>query len=118
MAYDSYDNAKPDGSVDNGAAFASNTKINLDAVRDAAIMGVMEGWDLTVTAGSGSADFPEFLEYDNGVYRLRLTISYNASDFPDTVQYDYSEDSGSNYDTIGTITYSYDGSNNLTGWSW
>lgn len=118
MAYDSYDNDEPDGTTNNGTAFASGTKVNLDALRDAIVTGSMENWDLTVTAGTGSAEAPQYLTYTNGVRYLRLTVTYDGDEYVSTVLYEYSTNSGGAYDTIGTITYSYDASKNITGWSW
>ena len=55
MAYTAFDATKPDATADNGTNFATNTRNNLKAIRDAAIMGGgFYGWNLNATGAVGT----------------------------------------------------------------
>lgn len=119
MAYNNYVVGYPDGSTGTGATFATQLQQNLNALLHSVVSGQAKGWNLSVTAGTGSASMPQYMTYANGVYRIRKTISWNnTTGNVNSVVYDFSSNSGSSWDDIGTCTFSYDGSQNLTGWTW
>jgi hypothetical protein len=119
MAYSPYVIGNPDGSTGTGATFATQLQNNLNALLHGVIIGAMKAWNMVVTAGSGTASMPQFITYSNGSYRLRKTITWNGTTGNViSVLYEFSSNSGSSYDSIGTCTYAYDGSQNLTGWTW
>jgi len=117
MAYPSFNSLKPDPSTDNGSDAFTGTRVNLLALRDAALAGSLPGWDLSVTGGTAAR--PTTWTYSKGTERLRLTITWGTTGGPNgkpqTVVSAYSSDSGSAYDVIGTSTLSYDASGNFTG---
>jgi len=55
MTYTVFDPAKPDAATDSGTVFATNTRNNLKAIRDAVVMGGgFFGWNLNATGGVGT----------------------------------------------------------------
>lgn len=119
MAYENYVIGNPDGTTGTGASFATQLVNNLEALHHAVVIGVMQGWNMAISIGSGSAEMPEFIEYSRGIYRLRKTITWDSGGNVISVLYEFNAASGiGTYDDIGTVTYSYDGSNNLISWTW
>ena len=118
MAYSPYVIGNPDGTTGTGATFATQLQTNLNALMHAVVMGQFASWNMTVTAGTGTADQPQFIVLSNGVYRLRKTLTWAVNGNINVVLYEFSSNSGSSYDTIKTCTFAYDGSQNLTGWTW
>lgn len=119
MSYNQYVIGNPNGASGTGATFASQLVDNLEALHHAVVLGVMQGWDMAVTIGAGSAEMPEFIEYSRGIYRLRKTITWDVNGNVNVVLYEFDTHSGVGpYDTIGTVTYTYDGSQNLISWAW
>ena len=123
MAYTPYDATKPDAATQAGTAFGASTRSNLNALRDALIIGGgFFGWTLTVTAGTGTADAPQYLTYANGTERVRVTLTWAGGAVTQAI-YDYSANSGTDYTTspggrIGTKTITYDGNGNVASTAW
>ena len=130
MAYATLDESKPDPAADDGTEAFDNTRTNMLALRDAVVGGTFPGWDLTVTAGTGTAEQPQYYTYDKGTERVRSTLTWGTT--PGTgaygnvisVVYEYSSD-GTNYDVmgdtgypLGKLTISYDSDANVTGTAW
>src|SRR5690606_31496827 len=117
MAYPSFNPLKPDPSTDNGSDAFTGTRTNLLALRDAALAGSLPGWDLSVSGGT--AERPTTWTYSKSTERLRLTITWGTSGGPNgkpqSVVSEYSSDSGSSYEAIGTSTLSYDSNGNFSG---
>lgn len=119
MAYTKYENNTPIIS-DDGLEVVDDTRHNLEALRDNIISGVMPDWNLD-DVGS-PADEPHELIWKNGVLWLRAQITWGSSGGTDgnpvTIVYGFSGDSGGGYDTIGTLTMTYNTGGNMTGSSW
>jgi hypothetical protein len=116
MPYTAFDATKPDATADNGTNFATNTRNNLKAIRDAAIMGGgFYGWNMA--ASGGTAAEPATLTYSKSTERVRASLTWSSGKVTVAV-YAYSSTSGSSYDTIGTNTITYDGSDNVTATTW
>lgn len=118
MPYDSYTIGHPDGTTGNGATFATQLQNNLNALQHGVVIGIMEDWNFAITVGTGSASQPQYHTYSRGVYRLRATITWNGDGNPSAILWEFSGNSGSSYDTIGTVTYTYDASLNVLSYSW
>lgn len=115
MAYTAYNESYPDGTR-TGPQVVSDIKANLLAMRDAIVMGGgFFGWAMAATGGT--ADAPTTLTYSKGTERVRATLTWSAGKVTQAL-YAYSANSGGSYDTIGTKTITYDGSDNVTGTSW
>jgi len=122
MAYVSFDSTVPNAATQDGTDVCDAIRDNQEALRDAVVLGAMEDWDLTVTAGTGSASEPQYLTYDKGAERLRATLTWGTTGGEDgnvtQSVYAYSSNSGSSYDTIGTLAVSYDSNGNVTATTW
>lgn len=121
MSYTAFDATKPDAATQNGTQFAQSTRDNLAAVRDACVLGGgFPGWALAVSGGT--AEQPATLTYSKGTERVRAVLTWGttggASGNVTQAVYAYSADSGTNYDTIGTKTITYDASGNVTATAW
>ena len=119
MPYTQFDPANPVGSQ-TGSAFATSTLANFLALRDAIIAGrVTPGWTLTVTAGTGTAESPQYREWnDGGSRKLRMTPTYNVDGIRvDSVAWTYTTTNATPPgDTItGNEGFTFDGSFNITG---
>lgn len=115
MAYTAFDATLPDG-THSGPTVITEIKTNMAALRDACVMGGgFFGW--AMAASGGTADAPTTLTYSKGTERVRATLTWTSGKVTSAV-YAYSANSGTSYDTIGTKTITYDGSDNVTGTSW
>lgn len=118
MAYSPYVIGNPDGTTGTGATFATALQVNLNALMDGVVMGEMWPWALSVSNGTGTAQYPQFLIYTNGVYRNRQTLTYDGNFNVVSILYEHSANSGSSYDKVGLLTFTYDGSSNVTASTW
>ena len=116
MAYTQFDPSKPVGTAGDGASYTTGIHENFQALRDAIITGSLAGWDMSYDGGT--ADKPDYHIYSKGVERIRLHYTWNSDDFVTQIVYEYSGDSGTSYETIGTLTINYDADNNVTGTTW
>jgi hypothetical protein len=121
MTYPVFDATKPDATTDTGTTFATNTRNNLKAIRDAAIMGGgFYGWNLA--ASGGTASQPATLTYSSGTERVKADLTWGTTGGENgnvtVAVYRYSSNSGGSYDTIGTKTISYDADANITATTW
>ena len=115
--------------TDAGQDVVDDTRENLEALRDAVIMGTMPDWKMDVTIGTGTASEPQFIAWRNGNgsgdLEVRAEITWGTSGGPDgnpvTIDYDFTGDR-----TQGTPTYvqiniksiSYDGNGNVESEVW
>lgn len=119
MAYDPFDPAEPDSSTESIATYSTELRANLAALRDAVVAGVFVGWDLTPSGGT--AEQPATLTYDKGSECIKIALTWGSSGGEDgnvtQAVYSYSSNCSS-YDTMGTLTISYDVNGNVTGTAW
>lgn len=120
MAYTLFDPAVPDAATDNGLAFCDNTRLNLKAVRDAVIAGTFFGWNFAKSGGT--AEEPGTITYTKGTEIVRGVLTWGTTGGADgnvsQAVYSYSANSGTSYDTIGTVTMAYDVDGNVTSTTW
>lgn len=115
MPYTPHDPATP-ASTQNGTAFAASARNNLNALRDACIMGG-GFYGFNMAAAGGTADQPATITHSKGTERLRATLTWSSGNVTVAV-YAYSANSGALYEPIGTKTITYDGSQNVTATTW
>ena len=119
MAYNPFDDSKPTP-ADNGTVAFDETRYNLHAMRDAVVLGVMPGWNMTPSGGTNEQ--PAELEYSNGSEWLKAALTWGSSGGADgnvtQAVYTHSTDDII-YDTIATLTINYnsDGTVQSTVWS-
>jgi len=120
--YVGFDDDKPIN-TDTGNTVLTDIKNNLQGLRDGILYGSMDFWDYSKADGTGTAEMPQYYFLKKGALWLRATNTWGASGGEmnniSSQEWDYSEDSGSNYDEIGTIstTYNADGYPTATTWS-
>ncbi|WP_435100853.1 hypothetical protein [Arhodomonas sp. AD133] len=115
MSYQPFRHDKPDPTADNGVDAFTNTRENLLALRDAAVLGVMPGWSMST---SGQAAQPDTVTYARGSERIRIAITWSGNGFPQQVALEYSNDLGENWQAIGTETITYDTADNVVETTW
>ncbi len=120
MAYTPFNGALPNGASQNGTAFGQSARDNLNALRDACVMGGgFFGFNLAVSGGT--ADQPTQLLYSKDNERVRATLTWGTAGSEagnvTVAVYAYSPDA-TTYSTIGTKTVTYDGSGNVTATTW
>lgn len=120
MAYTHFDDDDPVG-TSTGPSVVATIEANLQALRDMiAALGGMPRWQMSVTAGTGSAAYPQY-RYQTSTTdsnkKIRAEYTYSSNKVT-AIAYDYTENNWTNTHRIGTRTITYDGSNNVTGTSW
>jgi len=119
MAYNSFTDGKPVG-TDTGLDAIDTIRENLMALRDAVVGGMMAGWDYA--PAGGTADQPATVTYSKGTERIRGSLTWGTSGGSDgnvtQIVWEYSSDSGSTFDDIGTLAITYDTSANVTAMTW
>lgn len=115
MAYTPLDESLPDGATQNGPAVFPSVRDNQKALRDAILAGALVGWN-TAPSG-GTAEEPAVMTRSKGAERVKSTLTWSAG-LVTTVVHAYSSNSGSSWDTIGTLTITYDANDNFTGATW
>ena len=117
MAYTQYDIDKPDG-TETGPQVVTSMRENMQALTDAIVSGMFYGWDFSQAAGTGTEEQPQYVYYKNGTDWLRGEYTWGTSGGGDgavtQAVWSRSYDSGSNYDTIGTVTYTFSSAGKVT----
>lgn len=120
MAYTPFDPTKPDPATQNGTAIMGSIRANLNAMRDACVMGSFAGFNMAATGGT--ADQPALLTYSKGTERVKAALTWGTTGGElgncTVAVYSYSSNSGGSYDTIATCTVTYDGSGYVTATTW
>lgn len=120
MAYTGLDLTKPDGATQNGTQVLQSIRDNQRALRDMIVSGFAAGWAMTLSGGT--AGQPAQILKSAGTERLRATLTWGttggeAGNVTKSV-YAYSSNSGGSYDTVGTLSISYDSAGYVTGTTW
>ncbi len=115
MAYTAFDPTTPAG-TQNGTAVPDSARNNGKAIRDAVLMGAMDGFVFSVSGGTASQ--PATMFWKNGAIWLRATVTWGSGTGtdgnPTNIVWELSTNSGGVYDTIDTQTFTWDSSGNLT----
>lgn len=123
MAYTAFDSSKPDASTQAGTPFGNSARSNLVALRDAIVSGGMvQGFNYSYSGGS--ADQPTDVLFTRGTERIKLTHTWGTNGTVSKVACYYSSNTGTSYDPMAdaaglfVISFTYDGSLNLTSTTW
>jgi hypothetical protein len=120
VAYSQFDPTKPDPATQAGTALANSIRTNEMALRDMCIMGTFPGFNLSVSGGT--AEKPAIIYMKKSAEWIRMTITWGTTggetDNPTVIVYAYSSNSGGAWDTIGTLTTTYDANGNVTATTW
>lgn len=128
MAYVPFVDQKPVFS-DNGDDVVDDIRENLMALRDAVVLGVLVGWDMTVTAGTGTNAQPQYLYmHRNGASTERLRITYTwgttggEAGNPTVLALHYTADDdplgSATWDLMGTFTITYNSDGTVASGAW
>jgi hypothetical protein len=109
--------------TDTGAEVIDDTRLNLMALRDAVVAGVLKGWDMAATGGTAEEPTQILYSHNTTTEALKLVVTWGTSGGedgnPKTVVYSYSNDDfGGSDEAMGTWTGTYDASGNLTAETW
>ena len=122
MAYVQFEDGVPvaSGTINE---LCTDTRNNLEAVRDAVVMGVASGWGFT--KNGGTAEQPAEVRYSKGNERIRGTLTWGTSGGADgnvtVAAWSYTADHTAGtpvFDAIGTETISYDTDANVVSTVW
>ena len=112
--------ATPDATTQTLAQMGTAMREHITRLRMSLASGTLAGFAFAATGGT--PEQPAVITHSRGVERLRETVTWGtaagAAGNPESILYEYSEDSGSNWLTVGTITYTYDASGNVTAAAW
>ena len=120
MAYSGLDLTKPDGATQNGTQVLQSVRDNQRALRDMIVSGFAAGW--AMTPSGGAAGQPAQILRSAGTESLRAALTWGttgggAGNVTQAV-YAYSSNSGGSYDTVGTLSITYDTAGYVTGTTW
>lgn len=119
MAYNQFDDTLP-VSTATGPQTVTDIRDNQQAMRDMIVLGGMVSWNMA--ASGGTAEQPTQLLYSKSTERLKSALTWGTSGGGDgnvtQAIYSYSSNSGTDYDTIGTLTPTYDTDGNVTATTW
>lgn len=103
----------------------TDTRNNLEAVRDAVVMGVFPGWNYGRDLSGGTAEQPGIIRYSKGNERIMAYLTWGTSGGADgnvtvSLWYYIPDTSASTWqsETIGTETITYDGNSNVVSAVW
>lgn len=114
MAYVPLDTSLPNGATQAGPAVLVSVRDNQKAIRDGVVMGSIAGWDRAYTRSSGKVSQ---ILHSKGAERIKEAITRTSGKVTSIVV-SYSTNSGTNYDSVGTITINRDGSNKVISEVW
>lgn len=115
MAYNPFDDALP-VSTATGPQTVTDIRDNLQAMRDMVVGDFSLGWDMSVSGGSASEPAIIYFKKDASEW-VRETLTWSGGKVTVCV-YAFTSSGGSTWDTIGTLTITYDGSDNVTATTW
>lgn len=111
MAYNALDSAKPNASED-GVDVPGSANVNDLALWDAGLMLAAKSFEWSITAGTGTAQRPQYVFLKNGTRWIRATITWGTTSGekynPTSILWELSTNSGGAYDTIATQAITYD----------
>jgi hypothetical protein len=127
MAYPLLDTAKPDWATQTGTQLAKSIRDNMLVMRDyVASMGMLPGWDYSVSGGT--AEQPAILYLKNGVEWVQITLTWGTTGGSNgnvtKAVYKYSANSGGAYDNMAdsagkyVLNLTYDAVGNVTATTW
>jgi hypothetical protein len=122
MAYDLFDYTKPNTTDTRQASF-DDISINLMALRDGIMMGLMPQWNLSVrntadTSATPDYSVPQLLKYTNSNEMLYMYMTWDVNGYVTKIIYKYSTDSGATKLLIGREEIAYDVDYNVTSTTW
>ncbi len=120
MTYTAFDDTLPNAATQNGTTAMQSVRDNLRAMRDAVVFSAFPGWNFSKSGGT--AEMPAIILYSKSTDRLRVSLTWGttggATDNVTVAVYEFSSNSGSSYDAIGTCTVTWDAAGLITATTW
>lgn len=114
------DISKPDATTQSLSAMGSSMRDQQTFLRACIVSGTLAGYNGALSGGTATQ--PTQCLYSKGVERVKAGCTWGtvggAINNPEVIAYTYSSDSGATWATIGTLTYTFDASGNVTAWAW
>lgn len=112
--------AQPDATTQTLTQMGQSMRDMQTYLRAAIVTGTLIGYNGTLSGGSASQ--PGQCVYAKGVEQVKEVYTWGtvggALDNVQSLAVAYSSDSGATWATVGTLTYTYDASGNVTSWAW
>ena len=109
MAYDPFDETKPDPATQSIVELSTSIRDNQQAIVDGVLYGGMKDWNGTIFIGTGSLAEPQYWKLNDGSEYLRITPTWDGSlPRPDVLLIEWSSDDITYY-AVGTITITWSG---------
>ena len=117
MAYQQFDETKPDATTQNGAEICASIQTNETALRDMVLFGSPKGWNMTVSPAN--ATFPDTLIFTGNGERIEAAVTWNPDNTVDHVDFSYyPAATGGTEEPIGTVTFTYNSDNVVVATTW
>jgi hypothetical protein len=123
MAYTHFDRTSPEP-TQTGPEVCASTRENFAALQDAIITtGTVPQWDAEAQDSDGGTppttpETPDQIVYSKGTERVKVAITWSVDDLMSSAVFSYSSNSGTDYDSMGTITITYDVDDNYLSHAW
>lgn len=121
-AYKKFDASKPDTDVTDGAATIQGLIENMEALLDAANVGMAVDWDGAVTTPGAQPDVFIATDQADTTQKERVSITWGSSggsaNKPTVITFERSYDSGSTWSTAKTMTITWNASGHYVSHVW
>ena len=122
MAYDQFDRTHP-VITDTRQVVVDEARYNLNALADAIVAGgQLYGYNYSYDVGAGDKYEPAIYYWKNGNDWIRSANTWGTTGGedgnPTVCVFSYSDDAGSTWETIGTLTFTWDADGVLTSTTW
>lgn len=119
-SFPTLDISKPDATTQTLTQMGQSERDQLTYLRACVSSGTLAGYSLAISGGT--AEQPTTFIYSKGTEKIREAVTWGTSSGangnPQTIVYSYSSDTGATWASIGTLTYTYDASSNVTTANW
>lgn len=103
-----------------GTTFAQDIRNTLTHLRASIVTGSLAGYNGALSGGTPSQ--PGQCLYSKGAEQIKAVYTWGttggATGNVQSIAYTYSDDTGGSWAIIGTLTYTFDASGNVTSWTW
>jgi hypothetical protein len=124
MAYTHFDRTTPDAATQSITEITTSTRANFAALQDAIITtGTVPQWDAEAQDSDGGTppttpETPDQIVYSKDTERVKVAITWSGDDLMTSAVFSYSSNGGTDYDSMGTITITYDVNDNYLSHAW
>lgn len=114
------DISKPDATTQSLSAMGASMRDQQTYLRACIVSGTLAGYNGALSGGTATQ--PAQCLYSKGAEQIKEAYTWGsvggAINNVQSIDYTYSSDTGSTWATVGTLTYTFDASGNVTSWAW